>query len=163
MQAFGFRSDNDIAMDNLNQSQRLNAMRAVKSTNTNPEMKVRSIVCSLGFTGYRLHRTDIPGKPDLAWLGRKVVLFVNGCFWHGHDCLRGSRAPRTREGYWATKISRNRERDAQTIACLREDRWQVIVVWECELKEPGKLKERLNEKLAAYLRDHPRSSLSRRH
>src|ERR1700735_5319447 len=90
-----------------NESTRSSTMRAVKSKDTRPEMHVRRIVYALGYR-YRLHRKDLPGKPDLAFIGRRKAIFVNGCFWHGHDCPRGSRAPKTNQAYWTAKISRNR-------------------------------------------------------
>jgi len=114
-------------------------MRCIHSKNTKPELAVRHLVWGLGFRGYRLHRTDIPGKPDLAWLGRKMVIFVHGCFWHGHDCTEGVRKPKSNQAYWVPKIERNRQRDVRDVASLEADGWLVLVVWECELKDKALL------------------------
>jgi DNA mismatch endonuclease (patch repair protein) len=98
---------------------------------------------ALGFGGYRLHRRELPGNPDVAWIGRKRALFVHGCFWHGHHCKRGRRAPVTNAAYWTAKILRNRARDARARAVLRRRGWRVAVVWECELRDLGRLERRL--------------------
>ncbi len=126
---------------------RSRTMRAVRSRNTSPELAVRKILRSLGFTGYRLHRKELPGKPDVAFLGRRKAIFIHGCFWHGHNCQRGSRAPVTNASYWLPKIERNRQRDAEHLADLARLGWSVLTVWECELREPGTL----SAKLAAFL------------
>lgn len=121
-------------------------MRAVKSKNTAPELAVRQIVHALGFR-FRLHRSDLPGAPDLAFVGRRKAVFVHGCFWHGHDCPRGAREPKTNLRYWRTKIARNRERDAEAGDRLAECGWQVHIVWECEIKD----RAALARKLCAFL------------
>lgn len=110
-------------------------MRAVKGRDTGPERRVRALL--RGFApGYRLNRRDLPGSPDIAYLGRKAAIFVHGCFWHGHDCARGARAPKANADYWAAKIARNRSRDARAQADLAALGWRTLVVWECELKAP---------------------------
>lgn len=120
-------------------------MRRVKSKNTSPELLVRAALRKMGQTGYRLHRKDIPGNPDIAWIGRKRALFINGCFWHGHDCPRGAREPQTRVDYWRAKIERTRQRDVKHLAALEALGWQVLVLWECQLKEPLQLELALQE------------------
>ena len=85
-------------------------MRAVKSRDTSPELAVRALLRPIA-PGYRLHRGDLPGKPDVVYVSRKLAIFVHGCFWHGHDCPRGARAPKTNAAYWRAKIARNRARD----------------------------------------------------
>ncbi len=117
-------------------------MRAVKSKNTAPELVVRRIIYSLGYR-FRLHRRDLPGKPDLVFAGRKKAIFVHGCFWHGHDCPRGAREPKTNTEYWHSKIARNRERDMKNETRLAALGWRTHVVWECELKDRGELANRL--------------------
>src|ERR1700749_1114031 len=117
-------------------------MRAVKSSDTAPELAVRSMVHRLGFR-FRLHRKDLPGKPDLVFPGPRKVIFVHGCFWHGHDCARGARMPKANAEYWRGKIGRNVARDAKHLVALKETGWHTAVVWECELKDPGKLQKRL--------------------
>lgn len=120
-------------------------MRRVKSKNTSPELLVRAALRKMGNTGYRLHRKDIPGNPDIAWIGRKRALFINGCFWHGHDCPRGAREPQTRVDYWRAKIERTRQRDVKHVAALEALGWKVLVLWECQLKEPAQLERKLQE------------------
>lgn len=118
-------------------------MRQVRSRDTTPELSVRRILCALGQRGYRMHRRDLPGNPDIAWIGKRRALFVHGCFWHGHHCKRGRRMPATNRTYWSAKILRNRARDARARAALRRLGWTVVVVWECELKRPARLTARL--------------------
>ena len=108
-------------------------MRAVRSRNTRPELAVRHLLRNLGFSGYRIHRKELPGKPDIAFIGRKKAIFVHGCFWHGHVC-RGGRKPKTNQVYWLPKIERNKVRDAINAARLSELGWLVLTVWECELQ-----------------------------
>jgi DNA mismatch endonuclease, patch repair protein len=117
---------------------RSRTMRAVKSRDTTPEMIVRRLVHAMGYR-YRLHRKDLPGKPDLAFGPRRKVIFVNGCFWHGHDCKRGARTPKTNTEYWVAKINRNRARDAASTAALKQQGWQVLTVWECAVKDQDAL------------------------
>jgi DNA mismatch endonuclease (patch repair protein) len=125
-------------------------MRAVKSRDTIPERKVRALLRSIA-PGYRLHRKDIPGKPDVAWIGRKRALFVHGCFWHGHDCARGARMPKANAEYWRAKIARNRARDEANMETLAQQGWRALVVWECELRDEAALAR----KLAAFVsNDH---------
>ncbi len=109
-------------------------MRAVKSQDTKPEMAVRRLVHSLGYR-YRLHRADLPGKPDLVFPARHKVIFVHGCWWHGHDCKRGAREPKTNTAYWRAKIGRNVTRDRANLSTLNALGWQVAVIWECQIGE----------------------------
>jgi len=99
----------------------------------------------------------LPGKPDLAWISRKLAVFVHGCFWHGHDCAEGIRKPKTNRDYWIPKIDRNQQRDAENIATLRAAGWEVAVVWECEISE----KARLTKKLQRFLSKAPNKSFQR--
>jgi DNA mismatch endonuclease (patch repair protein) len=123
-------------------------MRAVKSRDTSPELTVRALLRHIA-PGYRLHRSDLPGKPDVVYISRKLAIFVHGCFWHGHDCTRGARAPKTNATYWRAKIARNRARDLRTLAAYVAMGWRVLVVHECELKEKAALSTRLAETLRA--------------
>jgi DNA mismatch endonuclease (patch repair protein) len=125
-----------------NAAVRRRTMQAVRSKDTKPEIAVRHLVRELGYR-YRLHRKDLPGKPDLAFIGRRKIIFVHGCFWHGHMCARGKRLPKTNSAYWQTKISRNCERDAAHAAKLKGSGWAALVVWECELKKPAKVATRI--------------------
>ena len=117
-------------------------MRAVKGRGTTPELAVRRLIWSLGGR-YRLNRADLPGKPDIALPGRRLAVFVNGCFWHGHDCARGARVPKANRDYWTGKIARNRARDIASRAALEAKGWRVETVWECELKDVGTLRDRV--------------------
>lgn len=123
-------------------------MRRVKGKDTGPELTVRRLLHGLGYR-YRLHRRDLPGSPDLVFPWRRVALFVHGCFWHGHDCARGARAPKQNAAYWAAKIDRNRSRDVETERALAALGWRPIVVWECELKDRAALTARLVQALSA--------------
>lgn len=121
---------------------RSRTMRAVKSKNTTPELVVRRMLHSLGYR-YRLHRNDLPGKPDLVFGSRRKVIFVHGCFWHGHECKRGNRQPKTNAEYWRRKIGRNRERDTETQSALAAAGWNVLTIWECETKHADVLQSQL--------------------
>lgn len=119
-------------------------MRAIPSRNTTPERRVRALLRELGYGGYRLHREDLPGAPDIAFIGRRKAIFVHGCFWHGHDCRRGRRQPVNNAEYWQRKIAGNVARDARHCSALSERCWAVLVVWECELRAPAGVRARLN-------------------
>lgn len=122
--------------------ERSRIMRAVKDRDTVPELMVRRMVHNMGYR-YRLHRKDLPGKPDLVFTSRSKVIFVHGCFWHGHDCKRGARMPKSNIDYWKPKLERNVERDKQHIKALTNDGWDVLIVWECETKDLATLEQRL--------------------
>ena len=117
-------------------------MRRVRSRDTAPERKVRSLLHRLGFR-FRLHRQDLPGKPDIVLPKYSTVVFVHGCFWHRHPHCAQASAPRTRQVYWLPKFKRTVERDRRNQSELRRRGWNVIVVWECELREPHRLAQRL--------------------
>jgi DNA mismatch endonuclease (patch repair protein) len=122
-------------------------MRAVKSRDTSPELNVRALLRAIA-PGYRLYRKDVPGNPDIAYIGRKQAIFVHGCFWHGHDCARGARMPKANADYWRVKIAKNVARDAAHREKLAALGWQALVIWECELKNV----EAVAEKLRDFLR-----------
>lgn len=109
-------------------------MRSVGSKNTKPELVMRRLLHRNGYR-FRLHRKDLPGSPDLTFPGRRKVIFIHGCFWHGHDCPRGARLPKTNQAYWEMKISRNRTRDKRTENALASMGWRMLVVWECKLRD----------------------------
>ncbi|WP_234900850.1 very short patch repair endonuclease [Ruegeria lacuscaerulensis] len=115
-------------------------MAAIRSSDTKPEMIVRRGLHRLGFR-YRLHEKCLPGKPDLVFPKHRAVLFVHGCFWHGHNCHL-FKWPRTREEFWKKKIRENRQRDAIRTEALRSAGWRVGIVWECVLRGKYKLNER---------------------
>jgi len=126
---------------------RSSVMRQVKGRNTSPELKVRKALTRLG-ARYRLHRKDLPGNPDIVLPGRRLALFVQGCFWHGHDCARGARVPKQNRDYWVGKVERNRTRDLKTHAALTALGWRVEPIWECELKDGAALERRLAQLLS---------------
>ena len=130
----------------MTSEQRSRIMRSVKGKNTGTEMIVRRIVHRMGYR-YRLHRKDMPGKPDLVFGPRRKVIFVHGCFWHGHTCKRGDRTPQENRRYWTKKIARNKERDQEHVSALKAKSWRVLVIWECETKDT----ERLRKRVRAYL------------
>ena len=125
---------------------RRRTMQAVKSEDTAPEMIVRRIIHAQGFR-YRLHRRDLPGCPDIVLPRTRKVIFVHGCFWHGNNCARGARMPKTNTDYWSPKISRNRARDARAARQLRAEGWDVAIIWECETRL-----ENLRDRLAEFLK-----------
>lgn len=134
-------------LDRAPDAQRRKTMRAVKAKNTGPEMLVRRIAHGLG-RRFRLHRNDLAGKPDLVFARDRRAIFVHGCFWHGHDCKRGARTPKTNRAYWQAKIARNVARDADALAALADRGWRTLVVWECETRDGAALEARL----AAFLK-----------
>lgn len=126
-------------------------MRRVKSRDTTPERRVRAALRDLGWPGYRLNRRELPGAPDIVFIGRKRAIFVHGCFWHGHDCKRGARTPKTNQAYWTAKIARNKRRDAASAAALTAAGWRVLTVWECETAKAPSARARLAETLRAFM------------
>lgn len=132
--------------DNLSADRRSENMRRIKSAGMKPELTVRSIVHRLGYR-FRLHARDLPGKPDLVLRSKRKVIFVHGCFWHLHDrqgCL-DSRIPKSNKGYWVPKLARNKERDAENVAALKEAGWKVLTIWDCETHQEQQLKARIKE------------------
>lgn len=129
-------------MDNLTPELRSRHMRGVRREHTKPELIVRRIAHSLGFR-FRLHRKDLPGSPDLVFPRPHKVIFVHGCFWHGHNGCRYATVPKTRTEWWLAKVAKNQERDALAIARLSELGWEAEVIWECETRKPVGLPERI--------------------
>lgn len=117
-------------------------MRAVKSRDTRPEMAVRRLLHRMGYR-YRLHGEGLPGKPDIVFGPRRKVIFIHGCFWHGHSCKRGNRVPKTNTEYWVRKIGRNVERHSRQIEELIGMGWKGLTLWECELADKTALAQRL--------------------
>jgi len=119
-------------------------MRSIRGKNTGPEMAVRHLTYSMGYR-YRLYRTDLPGRPDLVFLGRRKAIFVHGCFWHRHGCKLTRPLPLANRRYWRRKFARNLARDAEQEKALRRAGWRVLVVWECETRDLEKLRARLRK------------------
>jgi DNA mismatch endonuclease (patch repair protein) len=125
-------------------------MRRIRSKDMSPELRVRHILFQLGFR-YRLHRSALPGHPDIVFPGRRKVIFVHGCFWHQHplDSCRIKRLPKSNLDYWIPKLQRNVERDAQSQAALRSLEWKTLTIWECEVEDAGSLRRRLRRFLSS--------------
>lgn len=113
-------------------------MSGIRARDTHPEMAVRRALFSAGFR-YRLHRLDLPGAPDVALGGRKVAIFVHGCFWHRHGGCRYAKLPATRPEFWKAKLEGNAERDERAIEALIAMGWRVLIVWECTIRDKEKL------------------------
>jgi len=130
--------------DHLAIAKRSENMRRIRSNDTGPELTVRRIVHAMGI-GYRLHHKELPGKPDLAFIGRRKAIFVHGCFWHQHGIVgcSDSRVPKSRPEYWLPKLGRNVARDEEHLANLRALGWRVLVIWDCETTQTSNLAERL--------------------
>lgn len=135
-------------MDNLTPSQRSERMRLVRSSDTKPEVLLRRLVWSLGYR-YRKNRSDLIGNPDLAFISRKRAIFLHGCFWHRHQCPAGTRTPKSRIDFWATKFERNVLRDAAVMKQLKSAGWQALVIWECQLTNRSGVERRVRRFLDA--------------
>ena len=122
-----------LMADRLTPEERSAIMRRIRRQDTGPELAVRRLLHRMGYR-FRLHAAELPGSPDVAFRPRKAVVFVHGCFWHGHHC-RWSKPVQSNGAYWAEKIERNRKRDAAVEEALRSKGWRTAVVWECELKD----------------------------
>ena len=128
--------------DNVSPAVRTRTMRRIKSKGMKPEMLVRRLVHGMGYR-YRLHRNDLPGRPDLVFVSRRKIVQVNGCFWHNHSGCAKVRIPATNREYWISKLSRNKARDEHNLTLLSEKGWQTLVLWECELDDIPALTSRV--------------------
>lgn len=127
-------------VDRISKEARSRIMRSVKSKNTKPELLIRRVLTQLGYR-YRLHCRDLPGRPDIIFTKRRKIVFVHGCFWHGHEgCLRGAMAD---SEFWQNKITSNIKRDKIVLFKLAQDNWESLVIWECELKDMTSVAVRL--------------------
>ena len=129
--------------DVLTKKQRSYNMSQIRSRDTRPEMAVRSIVHRMGYR-FRLHARDLPGKPDIVLPRHEKIIFVHGCYWHMHRCRYGRVIPATNTEFWQNKRMGNVARDRKNLRKLRRDGWSVLVVWECWLRDPDKLVDRLS-------------------
>ncbi|NJA06448.1 DNA mismatch endonuclease Vsr [Methylococcaceae bacterium WWC4] len=127
-------------MDKFSKEKRSEIMSKIRSKDTSPELKVRKLVFSLGYR-YRLHDKNLLGRPDLVFHERKKVIFIHGCFWHQHKDCALAQLPASNLDYWKPKLARTVERDKQQIEALQRDCWDVLVIWECEIKQLKKLEE----------------------
>lgn len=130
--------------DKLTKERRSENMRKIRSKNMKPEMAVRKLVHSLGYR-YRLHGKGLPGKPDLVFATRKKVIFVNGCFWHQHtaDSCLISRIPKSNQDFWLPKLQRTQQRDKEHLKNLKASGWDVLVIWECQIKDLSAVKKKI--------------------
>ncbi|WP_454734295.1 very short patch repair endonuclease [Cupriavidus pauculus] len=133
-------------MDTLNPTARSQRMALIRGKDTKPELAVRKLVFAAGYR-YRLHGTNLPGRPDLVFAGTRKVIFVHGCFWHRHEGCRLARLPKSRVEFWSAKLEGNRARDARNLQALSEMGWAAMVVWECDLAD----EKSLMEKIRAFL------------
>ena len=132
-------------MDNLSPRRRSENMRRIRSKGTEPEFAVRRALWALGFRGYCLSCSGLPGKPDIVFNRLKLAIFVHGCFWHAHNCREGKRKPKSNQGYWLPKLESNKKRDIRVRRALRQAGWRVLTIWECQTQNP--------ERMAALLSD----------
>ena len=141
--------------DTISKDRRSELMSRIRSKNSKVELAIRSLVHRMGYR-FRLHRKNLPGKPDLVFPGRKKAIFVHGCFWHWHpdpNCKR-ARMPKSRPEFWKPKLEGNRRRDRENREKLSDLGWEVLEIWECETADPENIAERIKEFLdPAYARD----------
>ena len=130
-------------MDTVSALVRSKIMSRVRSEDTKPEILVRRLVHSMGFR-YRLHVKDLPGRPDLVFPAKRKVIFVHGCFWHGHNCEAGT-LPQSNVDYWSVKQARNMARDRQSLRSLARDGWKTLVIWECKLRVVDRVSRRVRK------------------
>jgi len=129
-------------VDTISKEKRSKIMRSIKSKNTRPELLVRKALTKLGYR-YRLHKKGLPGKPDIVFIGRRKVIFVHGCFWHGHTNCRIARTPDI--DYWREKITMNQKRDLKVINDLFSLGWEALILWECELGDMNTIQSKLEK------------------
>lgn len=128
-------------VDNLSKEKRSKIMRSIRPKDTKPELLVRKILTTMGYR-YRLHRKDIPGRPDIAFIGRKKAIFVNGCFWHAHDNCPIAHIPDSK--FWREKLAKNKARDKASLADLKNIGWEPLTLWECELRDERRIRKALS-------------------
>lgn len=126
-------------MDVLTKKQRSYCMSRIRSKDTKPEIAVRKIIFNLGYR-YRLHKKNLAGCPDIVLSKHRKIIFVNGCWWHRHNCKLGRRSPKSRKKYWIPKLNTNKERYKRNLRKLRSQGWKVLTIWECQTKDIEKLK-----------------------
>ena len=143
--------------DIVDTEQRSVIMSKIRGRDTKPELAVRRIAHRLGFR-FRLHRKDLPGRPDLVFSRHRLAVFVHGCFWHRHSGCKYSYEPKTRSKFWADKFERNVDRDRRNEQALRNLGWRVLVIWECETRNGAIVERRLIEHLHSHDKEVGHSS-----
>ncbi len=141
-------------VDHVSLEARSRNMALVKSKGTKPEMRVRRLLHGLGYR-YRLHYAGLPGRPDLVFVARRKVVFVNGCFWHRHSGCRRASVPATNRDFWLAKLESNQTRDARNVALLETEGWAVMTVWQCQLSDLEAVAHRLTSFLGECQRVEP--------
>lgn len=134
-------------MDHLTPAKRSWNMAKIRSNNTRPEREVRSLLHKMGYR-FRVNHQTLPGKPDIVLKRFKTVIFVNGCFWHGHKNCSRSNIPKSNTTYWINKIETNKKRDGKNVRQLRKEGWKVITVWECHVQKTEKIKKLFSTKIS---------------
>jgi DNA mismatch endonuclease, patch repair protein len=147
-----------VMADTRTPEQRRRIMRAVKTRDTGPEVTVRRMLSRLGYR-YRLNAKKLPGRPDIVFPGRRQAIFVHGCFWHNHGCLKG-RAPKSRLEYWGPKLDANKQRDAAQLRALQELGWSVLIVWQCEIRDEEAITAKLTDFLEGRQKSHTAAAKS---
>lgn len=132
--------------DKISEARRSWNMSRIRGKDTKPEIAVRSMLHRLGYR-FRLHRNDLPGRPDIVLPSKKTVILVHGCYWHRHPGCRYAYSPKSRVDFWENKFAENIARDHRNMDELKSIGWRALVVWECELREPDELKKRLKDEL----------------
>jgi DNA mismatch endonuclease (patch repair protein) len=133
-------------MDILSKEKRSWNMSRIKGKDTGPEVRVRSLLHRMGYR-FRIHKKDLPGKPDIVLPKYRTAIFVHGCFWHRHEGCRKAYNPKSRRDFWEEKFRQNKSRDIKNMNLLREQDWNVIVIWECEINDESRLSERLTKEI----------------
>jgi len=128
--------------DTVTKEKRSWIMSRVKSKNTKPEKYVRSVLHGMGYR-FRLHASVVPGHPDAVLKKYRTAVFVNGCFWHGHDGCKKATTPKTNSDFWKAKVERNKKRDKSNYESILRTGWNVLLIWECELSDKARLKEKI--------------------
>ena len=149
------------SMDRISKEARSENMRRIAGKDTSPELTVRRLVHSLGYR-YRLHRHDLPGRPDMVFPSRRKVIFVHGCFWHQHEECGGARTPKSNKNYWSKKLRRNRQRDIENRIKLSAMGWDSLVIWECSVGQTAELRRLLKKFLGDPKQDPERWQRRRR-
>ena len=139
-------------MDVLTKEQRARCMSRVRGKDTTPELRVRRMLHRLGYR-FRLHKRNLPGRPDITLTRHGLVIFVHGCFWHGHEGCPRSKRPTTNTEFWNTKLDRNAQRDRANRKTLESQGWRVATVWECETRTPETLHSAVLDAVGSELRD----------
>jgi DNA mismatch endonuclease, patch repair protein len=137
------RPDTGLEMDSVTKLERSLLMSRIRSKDTGPELVVRSILHRFGYR-FRLHRKDLPARPDIVLPRHRKIILVHGCFWHGHTCRLASK-PKSNKSYWSSKIRTNRSRDSRNLKALVSQGWKVLELWECDIRKADGLEQKVQD------------------